>query len=141
MPNRGVLVRAMPRNYWRSGWVIIVNCTLIYFGLTGGPRVANYFFAAVWSAGIVLELCGSPASVFFNVAPFLYNPLGWAWLRATTHHTDTEIVESNTVLLVLVLPSLLVATVNLFLYVPPLLRWWRGRKEERHGENRDSLTQ
>jgi hypothetical protein len=27
------------------------------------------------------------------------------------------------------------------LYVPPLLRWWRGRKEERHGENRDSLTQ
>jgi hypothetical protein len=118
-----------PRNNWRRGWVVLVNGAAICLILSGGQTTANFVFAAALSAGIILELGGSAAGGLFNVGSFLVVPFGWTWERVReTDLTETARGEYETTLLLFVFPCLVIATVNLLLYVPPILRVWRVRQ-------------
>jgi hypothetical protein len=125
-------MRSLPRDYRRLAWVVVVNGAVIYELLAGGEGTANTAIAAALSAGIILELAGSALSALLNVGSYLFLPLGWTMLWMAPPHIEADIVgESNKVLILMVLPSLVIATVNLFFYVRPLRRWWWERRKKR----------
>jgi len=120
----------LPRNYWRSGWVSLVNLAVIYLFLISEQTIANGAVVVALSMGILLELRGSTVCALLNVGPYLYVPLYWVWHRALdTSLTEAAKAEYDTSLLVFVCPSIAIAAVNLLFYVPPLRKCWRDRRK------------
>ena len=119
---------SLQRNNSRLLWVIVVNGLVIYLLLTSGQATSNRVFALALAAGIILELAGSDVGALLNVAAFLFLPLGfiWAWIWGAIHPADAD--GDLSMALVLVVPSLAIATVNLFFYLPGLRNCWRDRK-------------
>ena len=124
-------MRVLPKSFSRTAWVVVANGLMLYGLLTGGPGVSNSVAAVVvsaaLSAGILLELAGSAAAALLNVVSFLYAPLSWVWGRMHDANFKDHPGEYGLTLVLFVIPCLVIVTVNLFFYVPPLLRWRRGQ--------------
>jgi hypothetical protein len=124
-------MRVLPKSFSRTAWVVVTNGLMLYGFLTGGPSVSNSVAAvavsAALSAGILLELAGSAAAALLNVVPFLCVPVNWVWERMHEANFEDYSGEYGLTLVVFVIPCLVIVAVNLFFYVPPLLRWRRGQ--------------
>jgi hypothetical protein len=120
-------MRVLPKSFSRTAWVVVINGLIVCGLLAGGQSVSNGVLAVALSAGILLEFAGSAAAALLNVIAFLYVPFFWVWERMHDPNFEDHSGEYNLTLVLFVIPSLVVAAVNLFLYVPPLLRWRRGR--------------
>ena len=122
---------AFLRSRPRSCWVTVVNCVvicLLLMVLTAGPNDTNVVVIGVLAVGIILEWRGSAGSALFNVVPFLWPFALWAWEATRDTHFREYQGEYETSLILFAAPSLAIAAVNLFFYVPALRRWWRDRK-------------
>ena len=122
-------MRALPRSSFRTAWVLVTNGLLLYGLLTGTPgstpwwtRISNGLTAVALSAGILLECASSAAAAPLNVASFLYVPLFWVWGRMHDANPEEHPRESVFTLVLFVIPCLVIVAVNLFFYMPPLLR-------------------
>jgi hypothetical protein len=120
-------MRVLPKSFSRTAWVVVTNGLLLYGFLTGEPSVGNSVAAAALSAGIFLEFAGSAAAALLNVVSFLYVPLSWVWERMHDADFERHPGEYGLTLVLFVIPCLGIVAVNLFFYVPPLLRWRRGQ--------------
>ena len=118
----------LQQNRHRTLWVVIVNAIVIC-ALTTGQTRANRVGIVVLMIGIVFELGRSAFALVVNVGAFLCVPLAWVWERAhakdVTGFADGEYGIS---LVLFVFPSVIVAAVNLYFYLPVL-----RRKITRHG--------
>ena len=119
----------LPRSYRRSGWVVLTNGAMIYLFINGEPGIVNSVLATSLIVGIMLEVSGSIACAPFNVGPYFYVPLYWAWYSIRATLARNYDAEANITLVAFVIPSLTIAAVNLVLYVPPLRQNWRRRKK------------
>jgi hypothetical protein len=120
-------MRVLPKSFSRTAWVVVTNGLLLYGFLTGEPSVANSVATAALSAGIFLEFAGSAAAALLNVVPFLFVPASWVWKRMHDANYQDYAGEYGLTLVLFVIPCLVIVAVNLFFYVPPLLRWRRGQ--------------
>lgn len=123
-----VSMRLFPKSSSRTTWVVVTNGLMLFLLLNGRPSVSNSVVAGLLLAGILAEFAGSAAAALLNVVSFLYVPLGWVWERLHDADFPDHPGEYSLTLVLFVIPCLLVVLVNMFFYVPPLLRW---RREQR----------
>ena len=120
-------MRVLPKSFSRTAWVVVTNGLLLFGVLTGRPSLSNGVVAAALSVGILLEFAGNAAAALLNVVSFLYVPVFWLWEREHDANFEDHPGEYGLTLVLFVIPCLVIVAVNVFFYVPPLLRWRRGR--------------
>ena len=130
----GTSMRVFPRNLTRSSWVVVTNGIMLYGLLAANATtsrtlaVARGVIAVALFAGILLELTGSVGAAVLNVVSFLYVPLSWVWERMNDAHFEEHAGEYSLTFVLFVIPALVIVAVNIFFYMPPLLKWWRGQR-------------
>ena len=95
--------------------------------LNAKPSVRNSVLAGALSTGILLEFAGSAAAALLNVVSFLYGPFFWVWEKMHDANSKDYSGEYGLTFVLFVIPCLVIVGVNLFFYVPPLLRWRRAQ--------------
>jgi len=120
-------MRVLPKSFSRTAWVVVTNGLLLCGLLNGTPSVGNSVVAGALSTGILLEFTGSAAAALLNVVSFLYGPFFWVWERMHDANSKDYSGEYSLTFALFVIPCLVIVGVNLFFYVPPLLRWRRAK--------------
>ena len=118
-------MRVLPKSFSRTAWVVVTNGLLLCGLLNGTPSVRNSVLAGALSTGILLEFAGSAAAALLNVVSFLYVPFFWVWEKMHDANSKDYSGDYGLTFVLLVIPCLVIVAVNLFFYVPPLLRWRR----------------
>jgi len=118
-------MRVLPKSFSRTAWVVVTNGLLLCGLLNGTPSVRNSVLAGALSTGILLEFAGSAAAALLNVVSFLYVPFFWVWEKMHDANSKDYSGEYGLTFALFVIPCLVIVGVNLFFYVPPLLRWRR----------------
>jgi len=121
-------MRVLPKSVSRTAWVVATNGLMLCGLLNGVPSVIKSVAAVALSMGMLLEFAGSAAAALLNVVSFLYVPLSWVWERAHDANFADHQGEYDLTLVLFVIPCLVVVAVNLFFYVPPLLRRRQGQR-------------
>ena len=103
------------RSSRRLAWVGLVNGVSIFGLVTGGFTVNNVVLMTALLAGIGLELRCSVWAAAFNVGAFLFVPVGWMWEWSHDAHSADYSGEYGFTLVVVVVPCLIIAVVNLML--------------------------
>jgi len=120
-------MRLLPKRFSRTAWVVVTNGLLLCGLLNARPSVSNSVLAAALSVGILLEFAGSAAAALLNVVSFLCVPFFWMWEKMHDANSKDYPGEYGLTFMLLVIPCLVIVAVNLFFYVPPLLRWRRAQ--------------